>query len=41
MAPSVGNPGGYDERVLIPGGSTDLVLEAAEECPGECTFMAE
>ncbi len=41
MASAAGNPGGYTGSVPIPAGSTDLVLEAAGECPGECIFVGE
>ena len=32
-------PGGSDSVAPIPAGLEDDVLEAAEECPGECIFI--
>jgi ferredoxin len=34
-----GNPQGADGRAAIPEGQGDAVIEAAEECPGECIFI--
>jgi ferredoxin len=39
MAPSHGNPGGFEGMVAVPAGADDLVVEAAAECPGECIFF--
>ena len=32
-------PGGADALADIPEGMLDSVVEAAEECPGECIFI--
>jgi ferredoxin len=32
-------PGGADALADIPDGMLDSVVEAAEECPGECIFI--
>lgn len=32
-------PGGVDCSATIPEGSLDAVIEATEECPGECIFI--
>jgi ferredoxin len=32
-------PDGFTGRARIPDGLLDLVVEAAEECPGECIFV--
>jgi ferredoxin len=33
------DPGGADALADIPDGMLDSVVEAAEECPGECIFI--
>ena len=33
------DPGGADALADIPEGLLDSVVEAAEECPGECIFI--
>ena len=33
------NPAGPDGQVRIPDGEIESVIEAAEECPGECIFI--
>ncbi|WP_208026752.1 ferredoxin [Rhabdothermincola sediminis] len=33
------DPGGPQGIVAIPDGNLDAVIEAAEECPGECIFI--
>ena len=33
------NPAGADGMARIPDGGLDRVIEAAEECPGECIFI--
>src|SRR5207248_553435 len=33
------NPGGAEGLANIPDGQLDAVVEAAEECPGECIFI--
>ena len=33
------DPGGADGLADIPEGMLDSVVEAAEECPGECIFI--
>ncbi len=33
------NPGGAEGLANVPGGMDDAVIEAAEECPGECIFI--
>ncbi|GIU89229.1 MAG: hypothetical protein KatS3mg010_0328 [Acidimicrobiia bacterium] len=33
------NPGGAEGLANIPEGQLDAVVEAAEECPGECIFI--
>ena len=33
------NPGGVEGLAAIPDGLLDDVVEAAEECPGECIFI--
>ncbi len=32
-------PEGFEGRARIPEQLLDLVIEAAEECPGECVFV--
>lgn len=32
-------PGGASGRVVVAAGVEDSVVEAAEECPGECIFI--
>ena len=34
-----GNPEGREGLVTVPAGQEDLVMEAIEECPGECIFV--
>lgn len=36
---AVGNPQGADGLAKFPDSLVDDVLEAAEECPGECIFI--
>ncbi|MGA9596870.1 MAG: ferredoxin [Acidimicrobiia bacterium] len=38
-AASEGNPEGAEGLVNVPEGMSDLVVESAEECPGECIFV--
>jgi len=38
-AESEGNPHGAAGLAPIPEGQLDLVVESAEECPGECIFI--
>jgi len=33
------DPGGAEGLAAIPDGQLDAVIEAAEECPGECIFI--
>jgi len=33
------NPAGADGAARIPDGQEEAVIEAAEECPGECIFI--
>jgi len=35
----VANPGGAEGTARFPDGLVDAVIEAAEECPGECIFI--
>jgi ferredoxin len=39
FASSEGNPEGAEGLATIPEGQLDLVVESAEECPGECIFI--
>lgn len=39
FAQSKGNPQGAEGLANVPEGQADLVVEAAEECPGECIFI--
>lgn len=32
-------PEGFEGRARVPGQLLDAVIEAAEECPGECVFV--
>lgn len=32
-------PDGYEGRARVPEALLDLVIEAADECPGECIFV--
>lgn len=32
-------PNGFEGKARIPAGLLDAVVEAAEECPGECIFV--
>ena len=38
-ATATGNPQGAEGMANIPDGQLDAVIEAAEECPGECIFI--
>jgi ferredoxin len=38
MAPGHG-PDGFAGRARVPQNVLDLVIDAAEECPGECIFV--
>ncbi len=33
------DPGGAASQATVPEGLEDAVIEAAEECPGECIFI--
>jgi ferredoxin len=33
------DPGGQQGLALVPEGMEDAVVEASEECPGECIFV--
>jgi len=33
------DPGGAEGLAAVPGGLDEAVIEAAEECPGECIFI--
>jgi ferredoxin len=33
------HPGGKDQMVVVPSDLEDAVVEASEECPGECIFI--
>ena len=33
------NPGGAQGVAVVPDGLEDAVVEASEECPGECIFI--
>jgi len=35
----VSNPAGAAGQARFPDGSIDVVVESAEECPGECIFI--
>ena len=35
-----GNPQGAEGLAVVPIGKEELVIEAAEECPGECIFTS-
>jgi ferredoxin len=35
------NPGGADGVVDVPAEFEDAVVEASEECPGECIFVVK
>ena len=39
FAEAEGNPQGAAGMAAIPDGQLDIVVEAAEECPGECIFI--
>ena len=39
FAASEGNPQGAEGLAAIPDGQVDIVVESAEECPGECIFI--
>lgn len=39
FAQAAGNPQGAEGLANIPDGQLDLVIEAAEACPGECIFI--
>jgi ferredoxin len=34
-----GPPGGARGLANVPAGQEEIVIEAAEECPGECIFL--
>jgi ferredoxin len=36
---TLSDPGGVDGLANVPGNLEDAVIEAAEECPGECIFI--
>jgi len=36
-----GNPEGAKGMAIIPDGQLDIVIDSAEECPGECIFIEE
>lgn len=38
-SPAKGNVGGAAGLASVPAGLDDSVIEAAEECPGECIFI--
>ena len=33
------DPGGSEGVASVPAGQDDAVIEAADECPGECIFL--
>lgn len=33
------NPGGSEGLAPVPAGTEEAVIEAADECPGECIFI--
>ena len=33
------DPGGPDGMAAVPSGQEEIVIESAEECPGECIFI--
>ena len=33
------SPGGAEGLAVVPAGMEDAVVEASEECPGECIFI--
>jgi ferredoxin len=39
FADSEGNPQGVVGIAVVPAGQEDLVVESAEECPGECILV--
>ncbi len=39
FAAEKGNPEGAEGLAVVPAGQEDLVVESAEECPGECIFI--
>ena len=39
FATSKDNSQGAEGLALVPAGQEDLVIESAEECPGECIFI--
>lgn len=39
LAPQHGRNGGVDGQAPVPDGMEDLIVEAADECPGECIFI--
>lgn len=39
FAASEGNEEGAAGTAVVPAAQEDLVIEAAEECPGECIFI--
>ncbi len=36
---TLNNPGGAEALANVPSGLDEAVIEAAEECPGECIFI--
>lgn len=36
---ALSDPGGAASQATVPEGLGDAVIEAAEECPGECIFI--
>jgi ferredoxin len=36
---ALNNPGGAEGLATVPAGMEDAVVEASEECPGECIFI--
>tara|TARA_B100001939_G_scaffold39585_1_gene30835 strand:- start:4652 stop:4900 length:249 start_codon:yes stop_codon:yes gene_type:complete len=39
FAEDLGNPQGAEGQAVVPKGKESLVIESAEECPGECIFI--
>ena len=39
FAETEGRPQGDAGRAVVPDGLGDLIIEAADECPGECIFV--
>ncbi len=36
---ALNDPGGAGSQASVPAGLEDAVVEASEECPGECIFI--